>query len=390
MSEIDALLIAPLVSGGEGVYVESLLTHGPTEVSYDVSDFFGRSLPGARCSRTHEILLNRLLRPLTIPDMGFRAIKLDGRHDLIHVHAHPVHLKGLGSRPLVMSEGSCSAVYLGEYLGWSPERLARAYRRTRRAYRRLHISDRLLAMERASRVYVFSRWARDVNIRWGADPAKLTVIYPGFETPEAVDRRHRGTFTLLFVGTDFERKGGFDVVEAFATVCREAPRARLMLVGSDPSASNPDRAIHGWVGSERRARVLRLLADLEWRGLARAVPLIDRARLIEEVYPAADAFVMPTLAEGLGFTNIEAMSHGLPVISSRIGPVKEVVADGETGLLVPPGDVAALADAMRELLLDGERAAGLGAAGRRHFVQSFTHVHFRDAVRAMYRAVLRS
>ena len=59
------------------------------------------------------------------------------------------------------------------------------------------------------------------------------------------------------------------------------------------------------------------------------------------MYPAADAFVMPTLAEGFGFTNVEAMSHALPVISSRLGPIEEIVAHGETGLLVEPGDVTA-------------------------------------------------
>ena len=58
---------------------------------------------------------------------------------------------------------------------------------------------------------------------------------------------------------------------------------------------------------------------------------------MKELYPQADVFVMPSLAEGFGFTNIEAMSVGLPVISSNIGPMPEVVADGESGLLVAAG-----------------------------------------------------
>ena len=68
-------------------------------------------------------LLNRLVHPIAIPDMGFRALSLRQRFDLVHVHAHPVSLRGLRGAPLVMSEGSSAAVYVGEYLGWDDDRL---------------------------------------------------------------------------------------------------------------------------------------------------------------------------------------------------------------------------------------------------------------------------
>jgi glycosyltransferase involved in cell wall biosynthesis len=323
-----------------------------------------------------------------IPDMGFRSFALRDRFDLVHVHAHPVRLGGLGRVPLVMSEGSSSAVYLRDYLNWDENRLARGYARARRAYRLLGIHDRLLNLERVSRVYVFSRWARDINLRWGADPAKIDVVYPGWPTPPPIDRRGRETYTFLFVGTDFERKGGFEVIEAFDAVFARHPEARLVLVSPDPRALHPDRVHHAWVPEARRARVLARLAVLEAAGRIVRHPLLPQERLYAKLYPAADAFVMPSHAEGFGFTNVEALSFGLPVISSRVGAIPEAVEDGRTGLLVAAGDTGALAAAMERLATDGALSARMGEAGRADFLARFTLERFRREVGRVYREAL--
>jgi glycosyltransferase involved in cell wall biosynthesis len=380
------LLVGPRGHGGEEVYVRTILENPPAGVEYVPAGSFHEGAPGAPCRRVEEVLLNRLVHPLVIPDMGFRALALRERFDLVHVHAHPVRLARRGRTPLVMSEGSSSAVYLQDYLGWSDARLERAYARARRVYRALGIHDRLLNLERVSRAYVFSRWARDLNVRWGADPAKLDVVYPGFPSPDPVDRRGRETFTFLFVGTDFERKGGFEVVEAFAEVAGRRPEARLMLVCPDPSFSNPDRAVHSWVAPERKERVLARLQEMEKAGKAVRRPLLPQPALFAEAYPAADAFVMPSHAEGFGFTNVEALSFGLPAVSSTVGAIPETVDSGRTGLLVPPGDVAALASAMEGLLADPARARRLGDAGRADFLARFTRDRFRAELARVYRA----
>ena len=263
---VHALLVGPRGHGGEGVYVESLLRQPPAGVEYESARDFHQGTPGASCAVVREVLLNQVVHRLTIPDMGFRALRLRGRFDLVHVHAHRASLSRLRGTPLVMSEGSSSAVYLADYLGWDPARLRRGYGRARRIYRLLGIRDRLLTLEHVTKAYVFSRWAREVNLRWGADPDKLEVIYPGFETPEPVDRSGRELFTFLFVGRDFERKGGFEVVEAFEQVAAEHPHARLLLVGCDPADPNPDRFARSWVSAERRRRALGRIDRLERSG----------------------------------------------------------------------------------------------------------------------------
>jgi glycosyltransferase involved in cell wall biosynthesis len=315
-------------------------------------------------------------------------MRFQDRFDLVHVHAHPVLLRGRGAAPLVMSEGSCSAVYLRDYLGWERSRVAVRYRRARRIYHALGVDDRLLAQEHAARVYVFSHWARSVNLEWGADPEKTEVLYPGFPTPPAVERCERQEFRFLFVGTDFERKGGFEVVEAFAEAVTHAPHLRLTVVAPDPAVRNPDRRFHTWVGPARRASVLSVLAGLVRAGLVDLRRPEGRERLYAERYPAADAFVMPSHAEGLGFTNIEAMGFGLPVISSTVGAIPEVVADGDTGRLVSPGDVRELVAAMLDLAVDPVQSRVLGAAGRTAFLSRFTLERFQTDLIDLYRRAL--
>ena len=382
------LLVGPRGHGGEGVYMEALRQHPPADVEYESAGDFHHGTPGAGCAVVREVLLNQVVHRLTIPDMGFRALRLRQPFDLVHVHAHPASLSGQARTPLVMSEGSSSAVYLGEYLGWDAARLSREYRCARRVYRLLGIRDRLLTLERVTKAYVFSHWAREINLRWGADPDKLEVIYPGFPTPEPVDRRSRERFTFLFVGRDFERKGGVEVVEAFERVAAQHPHARLLLVGCDPGRPDPDRFARSWVSPQRRAKALERISSLERSGRLILRPWIDQAVLRGEVLPEGDAFVMPTHAEGFGFATVEAMSFGLPVITSTVGAAREIVDHEHSGLLVDPGDVDALAGAMARLVGDPGSSLGIGGAARTAFLSRFTRDRFRRALGDFYRRAM--
>lgn len=156
-----------------------------------------------------------------------------------------------------------------------------------------------------------------------------------------------------------------------------------MLAGSNPAERNPDRLLHSWVPARRRAAALELLAELEREGTVQRIPWVAQAAL-HDAYRSADAFVMPSHAEGFGFTNVEAMSFGLPVITSTAGPSAEIVAEGDTGMRVAPGDVAGLHEAMARLAGDVAAARRMGDAGRTAFLRSFTLERFRDGLRALY------
>jgi glycosyltransferase involved in cell wall biosynthesis len=102
-------------------------------------------------------------------------------------------------------------------------------------------------------------------------------------------------------------------------------------------------------------------------GLDRSVTFhgaVQDDREVRAAYQEAHLFALPSLQEGFGIVFLEAMASGLPVVAARAGAAPEVIADGETGLLVPPGDSTALADALLRLLRDPEMRRRMGEAGR--------------------------
>lgn len=90
------------------------------------------------------------------------------------------------------------------------------------------------------------------------------------------------------------------------------------------------------------------------------------------LYRDADIFVLPTLADASSIASLEAMSAGLPVVATSVGGVPEIVLDGETGLIVPPGDAAALERAIRSLIENPATARKMGEAGRSRYETYFT------------------
>jgi glycosyltransferase involved in cell wall biosynthesis len=146
-----------------------------------------------------------------------------------------------------------------------------------------------------------------------------------------------------------------------------AGRRRATIVGD-----GPDRP-----ALEDAARALGV--DLELAGERDDVP---------ELLAGSTVFVLSSRSEGMPISILEAMAAGLPVVASRVGGVPELVEDGVTGLLVPPGDARALADALGRLDADPELRARLGAAGRARAAERFDLPRFRAAHVDLYARLL--
>jgi glycosyltransferase involved in cell wall biosynthesis len=188
--------------------------------------------------------------------------------------------------------------------------------------------------------------------------------------PNAVDvgaaplARHEGGPPLIVaVGRLAEPKDALTLVRAFAAV-RERPFTAL-LVGDGPDRPPVE------------AEVRRL-------GLEDAVTLTGTRDDVPELLARADVFVLSSRSEGAPLSILEAMAAGLPVVSSCVGGVPELVADGETGLLVPPGDPAAMAAALGRLVADAGLRRRLGAAGRERAHRIFDVRRQRRAHLACY------
>jgi glycosyltransferase involved in cell wall biosynthesis len=166
-------------------------------------------------------------------------------------------------------------------------------------------------------------------------------------------------------------KGIDTLLEAAARVVRDRPDAQFVVLGGGPLEAE----------LRERAERLRLAGRVRFTGF--------RAddRDVVKLLRLADVFCLPTRREGLGIAFIEAMAMGVPVVGPRMAPVTDVVADGETGLLVTPEDAQAYAGAILRLLDDPDLRARMGRAGRHHAETLFDARHMFAAVTACYPAL---
>ena len=172
-----------------------------------------------------------------------------------------------------------------------------------------------------------------------------------FPEPASEERPDGGPPTVLFVGRDFERKGGPLLLEAFAAVRRSVPGARLRFVGCKPPDTPPPWA--DFIGFQSR--------DTE-----------AGREAMDRFYRTASAYCLPTRFEPFGTSFVEAMGYGLPCVGPDAWAVPEIIVDGKTGYLVPPEDPSALADALARVLADPPHARRMGAAGRTRALEHFT------------------
>ncbi len=186
---------------------------------------------------------------------------------------------------------------------------------------------------------------------FGQAPDKVVTVGAGANVAVAEPpERDYAPPRFLFVGKQWERKGGPVVLRAFARLRGEVPDARLVIAG--PASLSVDQP-----GVEMLGRVSR--ED----GAPGSMP---------DQYRRATAFVMPSLYEPLGVAVLEAMAAGLPCIGSTGGALPELIEEGVTGFLVPPGDEEALLARMRELAMTPDLCHTLGKAGAVRYRERFT------------------
>ena len=178
-------------------------------------------------------------------------------------------------------------------------------------------------------------------IESGVPAEKIEVIHTGIEIPEMVSReRARGNFVIGHMGA-FTHEKGQDVAIAAASLLRHTlPRAMFILAGEGP-----------------------LLGEL--RG--KAPQNVSFSGFVPEssaFFSSLDVFVMPSRSEAWGLAALDAMAHGVPVIASQVGGLPEIVAAGNGGWLVPPGDPAALARAITVAAADPDRLREQGEKAR--------------------------
>lgn len=206
----------------------------------------------------------------------------------------------------------------------------------------------------ADRVVTTSRYSRERLYRaYGLPPERVAAVPEGISVAEwsgapARDAVRRPP-TVLSVARQYPRKNTRTLVLAMAWVRHAIPGARLRVVGGGPELRSL-KALAGRLGLRDAVTFLGPVAD-------------DAA--VRREYFGADVFCLPSLQEGFGIAFLEAMAAGLPVVAGSCSAVPELVVDGETGLLVPPEDEQALADALIHLLTDAPTRRRMGERARK-------------------------
>jgi glycosyltransferase involved in cell wall biosynthesis len=218
--------------------------------------------------------------------------------------------------------------------------------------------------------------ARELTQVLGWPSSKIRVVYPGVDVrefecrdqPQRTARSSNGsTKTVLAVARLDPMKGLATLIDA----AKDMPYAQIRIAGEGPDRPR----------LEDLARVLGVEARVTFLGHRSDVP---------QLLAAADVFALPSLNEGLGLAALEAMAASRPVVASSVGGIPEVVVQGETGILVPPNDPRALAQALNDVLADARLAERMGAAGRRRVQAEFSADRAAQETAALWSELLGS
>jgi glycosyltransferase involved in cell wall biosynthesis len=218
-------------------------------------------------------------------------------------------------------------------------------------------------------------------------PEKAVAVQNGIELEEFDPNRSGAPFRQVhdipldaslvgMVGRLRPWKGQDRFLRAMAHVAEAVPTAWFVLVGGTPFG----------VEDEYPARLLQLAGEL---GLGQRTVFTGQLDDVRPALAAMDVFVHPGDPEPFGLVNVEAMAMARPVVAFAHGALPEIVVDSDTGILVPPENIAALAQAVIHLLEEPARRRALGRAGRTRVEAQFTAVRMAEEVETVLRSVLR-
>ena len=201
----------------------------------------------------------------------------------------------------------------------------------------------------ATKVFTMSEnVSRSLIEDYSCSPDKVERVYCGANVKVAEDQQfdeaRYAKKRILFVGVDWERKGGPALLDAFETVLESHPDATLTVVGCSPRIDVPNCNVVGKVS----------LAE------------------VKQYFEEASLFCLPTLIEPFGIVFLEAMAHGLPIVATNMGAIPDFVIEGRNGSLVEANQSRQLAHQISTLLAEPEKLKSFGEVGRRLFWQTYT------------------
>jgi glycosyltransferase involved in cell wall biosynthesis len=345
-----------LVERGHAVHLVTLKVMGAPACEW---------LDGMTIHRAPAVSLTRLLGLQSTVSLAALPLALrvarELQPDLIHAHnlffmttPLAIVLKRLLRRPLVTTLHLGALSHLGGLTQLAVTLYERSIGRTI-----LRQSDRVIAVSQA---------VADHGRRL-APGAAIRVIPNGVDSyrfrPAPNGAPPAGRRRIALVGRLIFNKGPHYLIDAAPAILARHPDVEFLIVGDGPLRASLEAAV---------AR----------RGLARSFAFLGLRPDVPELLQSATMLVRPSLSEGLPLTVLEAMACALPVVATPVGGTAEVVRDGQTGYLVPPGAVPSLAEAICRLLDNPEQARQFGLQGRRLIEQEHSWERVVDQTLGLY------
>lgn len=348
------------------------LAHGLSRRHYSVTILTQTHQGAAAYERIMGLPVYRAIRPLGrgllycasyfLTVLGF-LVRHRSTYDIIH--AHHLYLDAMAAALVARPLRKRTLVKVASWGASGDLGRLQQLRLGRLGLRLLSRLDRCVAVSSQVREELLAHGFREaavLTIPNGVDTTRFRPAEARAALRECLSLRGR---TVVFVGRLVPEKGLDCLLRAWSSL-ELAPADVLLLAGDGPERP----ALHNL------ARQL---------GIAGRVRFLGKADEPERILQASDLFVLPSLTEGMPNSLLEAMATGLPCIATRVGGTPDLIAHGQNGVLVPPGDPKAVAEAMAHLLEYPREAAGLGLEARRTVEAAYSIDRIVDRYAALYR-----
>ena len=319
----------------------------------------GISVQGLQVSRRLDAKAIRKLRELIVGQDAELVHSHDFKSDFYALAA----TRGLGVKLVSTAHGSTRDSFVKRlYLAFNERLVYRGFDRVIAVSENLHA--RLASGPLGPK--------RICVIQNGLDPGLLAAFEDrghdgGDDGPLKAARRGDPLFAVI--GRLFPDKGHAFFLQAFASLAREFPDARGLIVGDGPARGDIEGHIRA-LGLQDRVICCGVRSDMK------------------RVYAAIDFLVIPSLTEGLPYVMLEAMACGVPVVATSVGDIPLLVRDRVTGCLVAPGDAPAIFRRMKDLIVDREAARAMARAGRKLVLKSFSAATMAARTGGLYLSLL--
>lgn len=300
---------------------------------------------------------------------GFRKALADTRPGIVHVqYMAPGSLaialfRLLGVKTVIATAHTPGHIYRRK---WIPRLIAR------------YLTTAFLCVSKSSEEAFFDEKAEEFSREAFRKGRKHFTIYNCIDTnvskPHNPKSKIQNPKSTLGIVSRLSREKGIDIMmNALPAIIEHHPDIHLLIVGDGAEREN----------LQEQAEALGISKHIEWAGL-------QPKKRLPEFYAQMDVVVVPSRFEGFGLTAIEAMAAGIPIVAADVDGLREVVADGETGLLFESENSDALAKAVCVLLDDAGKRCRFADAGLTRVQERFSYNHYRKKITQLYDLVLES